>query len=323
MLFSIFNKRPYAAVPVPEAGYRPIGFDSTNPDRDWSCTLPIFAPWSEIERPEYNYQFNKDGFRCIDFSQEPEIIVLGCSVTLGQGLPAEQTWPHLLTEKLNKHGRSLKYGNISYSGGSPMKAISAFFSIVNLYDYEPKYVIANFPNLERFWFISTDMNHMYDYHLSRQRMKVKASAPYDYSELIPIEQAYFLNLEYIKMLETFCVSAGIKLIWSTWTTNLTMEMEQFLLDNFENYLPDITRNQWRPDFEYAVDAKNEAELLKIFRIKKEYNCHQEYSHLETFDYGYDYHRLPGNPSGEMACWPHPGLHRHLHWAEMYEKKLTS
>ena len=125
------------------------------------------------------------------------------------------------------------------------------------------------------------------------------------------------------MLETFCVSAGIKLIWSTWTTNLTMEMEQFLLDNFENYLPDITRNQWRPDFEYAVDAKNESELLKIFRIKKEFNCHQEYSHFETFDYGYDYHRLPGNPSGEMACWPHPGLHRHLHWAEMYEKKLTN
>jgi hypothetical protein len=166
---------------------------------------------------------------------------------------------------------------------------------------------------------------MYDYHLSRHGIKVRATAPYDYGQLIPIEQAYFANLEYIKMLETFCISSGVKLIWSTWTTNLTMEMEQFLVDNFEFYLPDSTRNDWRPDFEYSVDAKNQGELLKIYGMKNTHKnqCHIEYSHLETFNYAYDHHRLGGNPSGVDVCWPHPGMHRHLHWAKMYLDKITN
>ena len=323
MLYSIFNKRPYAALPFIDNGYRTIGFDRTNPDRDWSCEMPIFFPWSEIPRPEYSYVYNSDGFRSAEFSLNPEIITLGCSITLGQGLPVEQTWPALLTEKLGNLGRKFSYGNISYSGGSAMKCISAFFSIVNIHDILPKYVVANFPNLERFWFIDSEATHMYDYHLNREKFKVKAKAPYDYSEIIPLEQAYFANLEYIKLLETFCLMSGVKLFWSTWTTNLTIEMEQFLVDNFECYIPDITRTQWSPKYEYMVDAKNEKELKSIYKMKnyEDFKCHDEFEHLETFDYAYDYHKIGNNLSGPTHCWPHPGFHRHIHWAEMYLNQI--
>lgn len=325
MLFSIFTNRPYSAVPIQESMYQAVGFDRNNPNRNWECEMPIFSPWSEIERPEYTYKYNRDGFRSIDFLENPEIISLGCSITFGHGLPIHHTWPHILTELLNSDGNNYKYGNISYVGGSAMKSISAFFSLVRMYKLKPKYVVANFPNLERFWFMSTNMDGLYDYHLSPQKMKMKAHAPYDYSELVPIEQAYFSNLEYIKLLETFCSSTGIQLIWSTWTTNLTMEMEQFLVETFDYYFPDTTRLDWKPNSEYFVDAKDRSELVDIFRIKnyEKIRCHSDLSNLEDFDFAYDYHKNPGNPSGTSVCWPHVGLHRHLHWAEMYYQKILS
>lgn len=325
MLFSIFTKKPYSAVPIAESMYQAIGFDRYNPDRNWECEMPVFSPWSEIERPEYSYKYNKDGFRSIDFAENPEIIVLGCSVTFGQGLPVEHTWPHILAGMFKSDGNDYKYGNISYVGGSIMKCVSAFFSVIKMHKISPKYVVANFPNLERFWFISTDMDGLYDYHLSPHKMKVRASAPYDYSELVPIEQAYFSNLEYIRMLEVFCEYSGIKLLWSTWTTNLTLQMEQFLTESFNNYMPDVTRAMWRPNQEYFVDAKNKDELIEIFRMKDytKQKCHSQFSDLEDFDFAYDYHKNPGNPSGTAVCWPHPGLHRHLHWAEMYYQKILS
>jgi hypothetical protein len=323
MLFSIFTKKPYSAVPVAESMYQAIGFDRYNPERNWECEMSIFSPWSEVERPEYSYKYNKDGFRSSDFEENPEVITLGCSITFGQGLPVEHTWPHIFTELLNSGGSKYQFGNISYVGGSIMKCVSAFFSVIKMYQIKPKYVIANFPNFERFWFMSTNMDGLYDYHLSPQKMKVKAVAPYDYSELVPIEQAYFSNLEYIKLLETFCKSLGIKLLWSTWTTNLTMEMEQFLVENFDSYIPDSTRTEWKPNHEYFVDAKNRDELVDIFRMKnyEKKMCHIEFSNLEDFDFAYDYHKNPGNPSGSSVCWPHSGMHRHMHWAEMYHSRL--
>jgi hypothetical protein len=44
------------------------------------------------------------------------------------------------------------------------------------------------------------------------------------------------------MLETFCNSQGIKLIWSTWSNALTDSDETFLHNNFKNYFQD--KNQY-------------------------------------------------------------------------------
>jgi hypothetical protein len=43
---------------------------------------------------------------------------------------------------------------------------------------------------------------------------------------------------------------------------------------------------------------------------------------EIFDYGYDYHKIAGG-WGPGAHWPHPGVHRHLHWADFYKNELIS
>lgn len=60
------------------------------------------------------YSFNSHGFRADEFELEKEsILFLGCSFTLGTGLPYEYTWPYLVSKKLG-----YKNYNLGISGGS-------------------------------------------------------------------------------------------------------------------------------------------------------------------------------------------------------------
>ena len=62
---------------------------------------------------EITYKFNSFAFRCDEFTNDPSILFLGCSHTVGVGLPIEHTWPTLIAEKLN-----LKCYNLGQGGGS-------------------------------------------------------------------------------------------------------------------------------------------------------------------------------------------------------------
>jgi hypothetical protein len=60
------------------------------------------------------YKFNSHGFRADEFdSTEPGVMFLGCSHTLGVGLPVESTWAHVVSTSLK-----LKNYNISVGGSS-------------------------------------------------------------------------------------------------------------------------------------------------------------------------------------------------------------
>jgi len=62
---------------------------------------------------EITYQFNSSAFRCDEFTTDPSILFLGCSHTVGVGLPIENTWPTIVANKLN-----LKCYNLGQGGGS-------------------------------------------------------------------------------------------------------------------------------------------------------------------------------------------------------------
>jgi hypothetical protein len=62
---------------------------------------------------EITYQFNSSAFRCDEFTHSPSILFLGCSHTVGVGLPIEHTWPTIVASKLN-----LKCYNLGQGGGS-------------------------------------------------------------------------------------------------------------------------------------------------------------------------------------------------------------
>lgn len=279
----------------------------------------ILMTHAEIERPEYSYEWNSDGLRSIEFSTKPRVVALGCSITLGQGLPVELRWSDILSRKIGE-----PIGNISYSGGSISQIVSSFIGMIRQYSYTPEHVICNFAPLDRFYFISGDGNSLKDYAPKSNR-KVKDYAPWDYASTIPYEWAYYNSLNYLQILETFCKSSNIKLIWSTWSNALTDKQENFLKTNFDNYVPDPVRKLFPPNFEFFIDSKDESGLSKFYKMKgwSKENCHyKDYlDHLDIFDYAYDYHKIGEAPDKKLTRTPHPGLHKHLHWSDFYYQEF--
>lgn len=62
---------------------------------------------------EISYKFNSDGFRSEEFSERPSIVFLGCSLTIGIGIPYECTWPNIVAKTLD-----LANFNLGIGGGS-------------------------------------------------------------------------------------------------------------------------------------------------------------------------------------------------------------
>jgi len=54
-----------------------------------------------IHHPQFTYKFNSHGFRSDEFSDEPSVLFLGCSHTIGIGMPAEDTWSRIVAKELN------------------------------------------------------------------------------------------------------------------------------------------------------------------------------------------------------------------------------
>lgn len=61
----------------------------------------------------FTYKFNKHGFRSDEFTNDPSIVFLGCSITAGIGLPIEATWPTLVANHLNLRCYNLGIGGAS------------------------------------------------------------------------------------------------------------------------------------------------------------------------------------------------------------------
>ena len=282
----------------------------------------VLSTHSEVERDEYDYIWNSDGIRSVEFITKPKVVALGCSITLGQGLPIELRWTDILSKRINQ-----PIGNISYSGGSISQIVSSFVGMINQYEYTPEYVICNFPPFERFYFISGDGVELKDYSLGNKLRKTKDQAPWDYSATIPYEWVYYSALNSLQILEAFCKINKIKLIWSTWTNSLSDDQEKFLSDNFSYYYKDTVRKEFPPHFEFYVDAKEISQLTPYYKMKnwEHIGCHKKEQTIykEIFDYAYDYHKIGNSKDKKITRSPHPGVHKHIHWAEFYFNIMNS
>ena len=65
------------------------------------------------ENVRITYKLNEYGFRCENFDSVPNVMFLGCSHTVGVGLPIEKTFAHIISKRLD-----LKNYNLAVEGGS-------------------------------------------------------------------------------------------------------------------------------------------------------------------------------------------------------------
>jgi hypothetical protein len=97
------------------------------------------------------YNINSSGFRCPEFNNTPCMIALGCSYTLGIGLPIESIWPTLVGNELG-----LMVANLAWGGNSTDTCFRlAEYWIPKL---QPKLVTMLAPPSSRFE-ILLDQNH--------------------------------------------------------------------------------------------------------------------------------------------------------------------
>lgn len=88
------------------------------------------------------YKFNSYGFRCDEFSDRPTAMFLGCSNTVGVGIPYENTWAYIVSKELN-----LECANLGLGGGSSDSAFRMCLGYIDI--VKPKLVVYNQPPAAR------------------------------------------------------------------------------------------------------------------------------------------------------------------------------
>lgn len=108
---------------------------------------------------EIIYKFNSDGFRCDEFDTTGGIAFFGCSFTMGEGAPLENTWPYLVAKSLN-----LPYYNFGLSGSSA--DMNVRLALHYLPKLKPSIVVFLYPPDDRIEYIKDE----YPQHLMASQM---------------------------------------------------------------------------------------------------------------------------------------------------------
>lgn len=262
-------------------------------------------------------RINSNGHRGPEFIKNVDILFSGCSQTFGQGVEDGTIWGEIVAKELG-----LTYNNLSYRAGSAMQCILNIFNYCKKYG-NPKYILCAFPPLIRTYiFIDSEFitSKPHD-HLLRQRygsdlgpyraMEVAKKDTYikmpaKVNQVFSNEYRVWINLMFISMLEAYCNSNNIKLLWTNWVDVYNNE-NKLMNTEFNNYF--ILEENW----DQTIDPK-ETDL-------SQYNkCHQDIKskYNNFFDRGTDWEYQ--KHTNILGHW---GAHTHIHVAENFIKEIKN
>lgn len=251
---------------------------------------------NEITDPTRYYYINSHGFRGKEISGSEDLLIAGCSFTFGSGIPEEKIWGVQVANNM-----SLSYANLGYPGASILSIINSIFSYFKEYG-NPKTLICLFPDLDRIQLpvdnkIWTSKSDKLNKDLARiflgehhHNLPKYSKAPHYIENVMPLSVPRWISIKYIQILEQYCKSSGIKLVWSTWENN---------------FLPPLIESK---EFEFLIDTS-------IVEEETNNNCHLELKNefSNIFDRGSDIEY-----GLNRAHW---GVHKHTHYAEIFTKAL--
>lgn len=243
------------------------------------------------------YSLNSHGYRSSEFNKDNDILILGCSQTYGKGMHNEFTWPEIFCNSIDKTYSRVAFPGDSI-GGQVYKAFKYFEEIGN-----PKIVLGLFPLYrleyvsvpEKFIAVLRSGNKQYEQmmpgiaYFEDQYFLKMSKAPHDPEHIVPKEFAIFYNFIFIKMLEQYCESNNIKLIWS-------------IYDNEE------ISNGIEEEYKISKNYLNTSDMFKNMRCQSNNlkHCSREFVNHKLYDLAAD--------SG------HWGIHMHRHFAEKFIEK---
>ena len=147
---------------------------------------------------DFTYDVNSYGFRSSEFTADPTVMFLGCSNTIGIGMPNDLIWPTFVSQKL--HMRS---ANLGIGGSGPDTAFRMCLGYID--KINPKIVVHMLNPGIRFELVDKkDIDLVSCYSDVQTKL---------YEELFVDDNNYFFNLQKntlaIKML---CAERNIKFI---------------------------------------------------------------------------------------------------------------
>ena len=154
-----------------------------------------------VDYTQFTYQFNSLGFRCNEFTSDPSIMFLGCSYTLGTGLPVETIWPELISAQLK-----MQCVNLGVGGSSCDTAFRLCHGYID--KIKPKIVVLmNPPAIRMEHILGSPKNLMVNHcHNKESEMMFKL--------LISDENNDFFNREKnVLGIQMMCHTRGIKFIY--------------------------------------------------------------------------------------------------------------
>lgn len=268
------------------------------------------------------YFLNTHGHRAEEPSYgNTSVIIAGCSVTYGVGVPEKYRWGDLLTQDLK-----LDSYTVARPGLSVFEIVFEIVSYIEKYG-KPKYILCLFPGSDRIaipidgkilrstgsLYEPANMTDTYNHNGSHIAMLQTASLqeyysdtkilkkPFDVGAVISIDIAKYYSVRAVKFLESFSKALGIKLVWSTWDTGFSEELNGLSSSGYS--------------FESYVD------------ISKLENCQGSHAFLEC-DCSLSCHKDLEELVGEVVFrhgldlangieHSHPGVHFHRHVADAF------
>lgn len=282
------------------------------------------------------YEINSRGFRSPEFKSDVDILTLGCSQSFGMGIEKiDNTWPNIVSKKSN-----LSYNSVAMNGDSVSGQIKKAYAYFKEFGH-PKIVLAIFPDLNRFQFVEnkqtliSSKNKYYQSKKTDMSIQVKhwkpagdipkvSKMPHDIRDVITQENGIYQAATAILAFEQYCEAVGIKFLWGTWCyaanpmINKVKRMDSSAFPGFtdmEIYKFQAKYNTDEPELYYQNSIFEDQFIKRGEEIK----CHIEYEHLDDFYSGVD--RYTENPKDPKYIDGHAGVHKHLHWAEIFLNKI--
>lgn len=276
--------------------------------------------WPESDRRmKILYQINSHGYRSDEFGLNQEILVLGCSQTFGQGIPQEFTWAKIFSDSIGK-----SYANLAQPGDSAQAQVQKAFKYFEEFG-NPEIIVASFPStrLEMPYIPKKNVSKLFLYEnafkdeLQMQQIFIEnqiekfSKSPHSPEEVLPIEVALFYSFIFVQMLQQYCKSNNIKLIWNMWD-------EEYFYDYVKTNVPEALKDYLHINFrEFMFDDGDGIEYIKHELIENAYTipeCHQELKDHLLFYRAADYN--PGIGNG------HWGIHLNQHIAEHFLQRYN-
>jgi len=108
-------------------------------------------PGQAVNDDDWTYKFNEWGFRSAPFTDRSEfnVLISGCSLTVGIGVAYEHTWGQVLKTLLEQHlGKTVTVWNLAQGACSPDYTVRSIYTTIDL--FKPDLVAVCWPAETRF-----------------------------------------------------------------------------------------------------------------------------------------------------------------------------